>query len=578
MDVVATAGHVDHGKSALVRALTGMEPDRWAEEQRRGMTIDLGFAWTTLPTGQELAFVDVPGHERFVTNMLAGVGPVPAVLLVVAADEGWRPQTAEHVAALDALGVEHALVALTKSDVADPDPVRQDVLERLQSTSLRTAETVAVSARTGAGLETLRGALSRLVTALPRPEVEAPVRLWIDRAFTIRGAGTVVTGTLPAGRLQVGDELELHPAGRRVVVRALQSRKQQCEHVDALARVAVNLRGVDRDDVSRGMALTTPGAWCPTRELDVLAELPSGHDQLVVHVGAAAVPARLRRLDAHAVRIQMASTLPLHLGDRLLLREPSTRELWTADVAELEPRPLRRRGDAQRVGAQLRLPASADDLVERHGLVTGRQLRAWGVGDSVEHGHRVGGWHVAERRWQELLAALRALVAADADPLSRGLPLGALCQSLRLPDPELLTALVADCPDLVLRDGHVRSATAAHVGIAPQLQPLVDRLAADPLAAPDLEEVRRLDPGALAHAVRAGALRHLGGGVYVAPHAPELAQARLATLPQPFTVSAARQALGSSRRVVVPLLEHLDAARVTRKLDDGTRLLVAARG
>ncbi|HEU5034759.1 MAG TPA: selenocysteine-specific translation elongation factor, partial [Mycobacteriales bacterium] len=401
MDVVATAGHVDHGKSALVRALTGMEPDRWAEERRRGMTIDLGFAWTTLPGGRDIAFVDVPGHERFVTNMLAGVGPAPAALVVVAADEGWMPQTAEHVAVLDALGVRHALVVVTKSDLADPDPVALDAVERLGDTSMRGAEVVRVSARTGAGLDLLSAALARLLAALPRPDLTQPVRLWVDRAFTIRGAGTVVTGTLAAGRLRVGDELELHPTGRRVAVRGLQTRKQPSECVDAVARVAVNLRGVDRDAVARGMALTTPAAWQPSSELDVVVDLPPAHQQLVVHVGAAAVPARARRLDAHAARLRLASPLPLHLGDRLLLREPSTRQLWPADVAELAPRPLRRRGDAQRAAADLRLPASAPQLVDRHGIVTTAQLRAWGVEPTGGQGRRVGRWHVSERRWDE---------------------------------------------------------------------------------------------------------------------------------------------------------------------------------
>ena len=209
MQVVATAGHVDHGKSTLVRALTGMEPDRWAEERRRGMTIDLGFAWTTLPSGAEVAFVDVPGHERFVTTMLAGVGPVPAVLLVVAADEGWMPQSAEHVDALSALGVRHGLLVVTRSDLLEPDLAREEALAHLEGTSLAGLPSVCVSAATGAGMDDLRAAIDGLAAALPVPDPHADVRLWVDRAFTIRGAGTVVTGTLPAGRLRVDDELEL---------------------------------------------------------------------------------------------------------------------------------------------------------------------------------------------------------------------------------------------------------------------------------------------------------------------------------------------------------------------------------
>src|SRR6185312_9692733 len=213
MQVVATAGHVDHGKSTLVRALTGMEPDRWAEERRRGMTIDLGFAWTTLRSGAEIAFVDVPGHERFVTTMLAGVGPVPAVVLVVAADEGWMPQSAEHVDALSALGVRHGLLVVTRSDLLEPDLARDEARAHLAGTPLAGIPAVCVSAVTGEGMDDLRAALDDLAAALPVPDSRADVRLWVDRAFTIRGAGTVVTGTLPAGRLRVDDELELIGAG-----------------------------------------------------------------------------------------------------------------------------------------------------------------------------------------------------------------------------------------------------------------------------------------------------------------------------------------------------------------------------
>src|SRR5512132_762379 len=215
--VVATAGHVDHGKSTLVRALTGMEPDRYAEEKRRGMTIDLGFAWTELPSGP-VAFVDVPGHERFVTTMLAGVGPAPAVLLVVAADEGWMPQTGEHVDALVALGVRHGLLVVTRSDLMAPELAVEEARERLADTPLARIEAVAVSAATGAGIAELRAALEDLVNGLPAADGAADVRLWVDRAFTIRGAGTVVTGTLGAGRINVDDELVLATAtGRRRV-------------------------------------------------------------------------------------------------------------------------------------------------------------------------------------------------------------------------------------------------------------------------------------------------------------------------------------------------------------------------
>jgi selenocysteine-specific elongation factor len=223
--VLATAGHVDHGKSTLVRALTGMEPDRYAEERRRGLTLDLGFAWTSMDD-EVLAFVDVPGHERFVTTMLAGVGSVPAVVFVVAADGGWMPQSQEHLDALDALGVRHGLLVVTRCDLADPAAVTRQAREAVSGTGLRDVDAVAVSAVTGQGMDALRTALARLVRSLPAPDVGASVRLWVDRSFTVRGAGTVVTGTLPAGTIRVGDRLHL-PGRRPVGVRGLQSLGRQ---------------------------------------------------------------------------------------------------------------------------------------------------------------------------------------------------------------------------------------------------------------------------------------------------------------------------------------------------------------
>ena len=300
--VLATAGHVDHGKSTLVRALTGMEPDRWAEERRRGMTIDLGFAWTTLPSGATVAFVDVPGHERFVPNMLAGVGPVPAAMLVVAADEGWMPQSAEHLAALHALDVRHGLLVVTRSDLADPDrPAIGRSAEIAASTSLGDVDAVAVSGVTGAGLDDLRAALDRLVARLPAPDADGPVRLWIDRAFTIKGAGTVVTGTLGAGRIRVGDELSLgHPArlGDRM------SLDRPCGYAACRASVPRSTRSprspgwrstcaASTGQVGRGDALLTPGRFRFTDLVDVrvhgdpVGDLPA---TLTLHAGSAAVP------------------------------------------------------------------------------------------------------------------------------------------------------------------------------------------------------------------------------------------------------------------------------------------------
>jgi selenocysteine-specific elongation factor len=580
MAVIATAGHVDHGKSALVRALTGMEPDRWEEERRRGLTIDLGFAWTTLPSGRRLAVVDVPGHERFVGNMLAGVGSVPAALVVVAADDGWSAQTAEHVAVLDALGVRHALLAVTKADLAEAAPVLADARERLRRTSLGEVPGVAVSSVSGVGLPELSAALEALVAGLPPPDPEAPVRLWIDRAFTIRGAGTVVTGTLAAGSVAVGDRLAI--GDREVVVRGLQSLGTAAERLPATARVALNLRGVAIEDLHRGDALLTPGAFRTTDLVDVTlpsppeAPLPA---ELVVHVGSATVGARLRPLHGAAVRLRLAAALPLRIGDRLLLRDPGARRVLGADVRDVDPPELRRRGAARTRAAQLTaqgtgVRGAAADLARRRVVRTADfAAMGWPVPADAT---RIGPWLLAPGLVDELAGRLPAVVAAwrSAHPLEPGPPVEVVRRELALPAADLVPGLVS--PPLVLRDGRVVEATAA---LPERVQRAVDgvraRLAADPFAAPEAGDLAAagLGPRELAAAVRDGQLVRLAEGVYLAPGVEQEARARLAEIPQPFTVSQARQAWGTSRRVAVPLAEWLDARGVTRRLPDTTRVL-----
>jgi selenocysteine-specific elongation factor len=580
MAVIATAGHVDHGKSALVRALTGMEPDRWEEERRRGLTIDLGFAWTTLPSGRRLAVVDVPGHERFVGNMLAGVGSVPAALVVVAADDGWSAQTAEHVAVLDALGVQHALLAVTKADLADAGPVLTDARERLRRTSMGEVPGVVVSSVTAAGMPELTAALERLVAGLPPADPAAPVRLWIDRAFTIRGAGTVVTGTLAAGSVAVGDRLAL--ADREVTVRGLQSLGTAAERLPATARVALNLRGVAVEDLHRGDVLLTPGAFRTTDVVDVTlpsppeATLPA---ELVVHVGSATVAARLRPLHGAAVRIRLATALPLRVGDRLLLRDPGARRVLGADVRDVDPPDLRRRGAARSRAAELAAQGvgatgAAADLTRRRVVRTSDfAAMGWPVPPDAT---QAGPWLLAPGLVDELTGRLPAVVAAwrAAHPLEPGPPVEAVRRELDLPAPELVPPLVR--PPLALRDGRVVEMAA---GLPERVQRAVDavraRLAADPFAAPEAGDLVAAGLGSreLAAAVRDGQLVRVADGVYLAPGVEDEARARLAGIPQPFTLSQARQAWGTSRRVAVPLAEWLDARGVTRRLPDTTRVL-----
>src|SRR5882757_8527192 len=525
MHVIATAGHVDHGKSTLVRALTGMEPDRWAEVRRRGMTIDLGFAWTELPGGQTVAFVDVPGHERFVGAMLAGVGPVPAVMFVVAADEGWMPQSAEHLDALAALGTRHGLLVITRSDLMEPELALEEAQRHLAASALGELPAVSVSGATGAGMGELRGALAELVAGLPPADPDADVRLWVDRAFTIRGAGTVLTGTLPGGRIAVDDELLLEPGGRRVSVRGLQALGQPVDQVTGVARVAVNLRGLPRESVGRGDVLVTPGRWLTTSVLDVRLhpvrpDTGAGQDadpakelpqQLHLHIGAAAVPVRVRPLgsdptDGATVRLTLSSPLPLRIGDRALLLD---RERATALSARL-------------------------------------------VAAVAEHD--------------------------AADPLDPGLPLGAARRVLELPDAKLVDVLLRQPPSagqLVARDGRVHRAgpgDALPAGVRRAMDAVRVELTASPFAAPDAGRLAELGlgPRELAGLVRAGELVKVADGVYLLPGAERAAVEVLATLGEPeFTLSAARQALGTSRRVAVPLLERLARLGLTRRTEDG---------
>ncbi|MBN6051704.1 selenocysteine-specific translation elongation factor [Nonomuraea sp. RK-328] len=675
--MIATAGHVDHGKSTLVRALTGMEPDRLEEERRRGLTIELGYAWMVLPSGERLAFVDVPGHERFLATTLAGVGPVPAVMFVVAADEGWMPQSEEHLVALEALGVRHGVLVVTRADLAEPEPAAERARDRLREAGLGGAETVVVSGRTGQGLDGLRTALDRLVAALPPPDPSAPVRLWVDRAFSVTGSGTVVTGTLPAGTVAVGDELLL--AGEPVRVRALESLKEPRETVSAVARVAVNLRGHAVPE--RGQALVTPGRWTYTDLVDVRISPVGGHrgpecsdgeargshvrlpGRLTVHVGSAAVTCAVRPLGGPSdgpsdgllggphggpfggpfARLRLARPLPLHLGDVLLLRDPGrdpgrdraeVRVLAGATVLDVRPAPLRRRGAARRRAALLEtalretaflgtsLPGtSLHETALReaaireaaapgcgvssgglgvafalrvHGLLRAADLRAMGVEPPAPAAMTTpspattpspvtapqpvcGDWYVEPRLWGECGRRLEEVVRRYAldNPLEPGMPVEAARHELGLPDRRLVVALVR--PPLTLAAGRIAAGPA---GLPPPVAGAVERLrrdlAAHPFQAPEAARLAELGLGAreLAAAVRAGALLRVGEGVVLLPGADERAAELLRRLPQPFTVSQARNTLGTSRRVAVPLLEHLDRAGLTERLDDVRRRLV----
>jgi selenocysteine-specific elongation factor len=592
MRVMATAGHVDHGKSALVRALTGMEPDRLEEERRRGLTLDLGFVWTRPGADREpLAFVDVPGHERFVATMLAGVGPVPAVLFVVAADQGWQPQSEEHLAVLDALGVRHAVLAVTRSDLAGPGPVLADAAGRLAGTSLGTVPAVAVSSVTGEGLGELRAALDRVTAALPVPPADADVRLWLDRGFTVRGHGTVVTGTLGSGTVRAGDRL-VTGDGTGLRVRALQSLHEDRPAVSGVARIAVNLHGPGAGELRRGHVLLTPGRWLTTRLADVritgepVAGLPR---DITLHIGTAAVPATVRPLGEDTARLTLARELPLRVGDRAVLREPGGRRPpYGVTVLDVRPPLLTRRGAARARAADLAAMTGTPDgpaELRRRGLIRRPELLAMGV--PAPGAPVTGDWLADPAHWAQLRERLATGTARHAKehPLDPGLPAEAARRLLGLPDRALIDALVRDTPGLTVHRGRLHGPSGGpRPVLPPAVRAAVDAVRRDltraPFRAPEADRLAGLGltHRTLAAAEAAGELVRIADGIVLLPGAEVRAAAVLAGLPQPFTLSAARRALDTTRRVAVPLLEHLDARGYTRRVDDRRRQCLEGAG
>ena len=592
MYVIATAGHVDHGKSTLVNALTTMDPDRWEEEKQRGLTIDLGFAWTTLKSGADVAFVDVPGHERFIANTLAGLGPAPAVMLVIAADEGWKEQTSEHLEAIDALGIERGIIVLTRMDNGQRIS-EANVRDKVAGTSLSVAPIFAVSARTGEGMEELRGGIDKL---LPADEVlqqacAMPARMWIDRAFSIKGAGTVVTGTWAAGSVNIGDRLKLVTASGEhdVTVRGLHSENSAVDKAEPVMRLALNLRGVDADAISRGDVLTeAESTWWQPEVIDVRwrtgPKLDSVPRKLNLHVGTASVPVHVRGLDAEHARLTLQGrAFPLRLGDRLALRGPGLDALAGVEVVDMDPPLSNRRGAPVRRAQALRdqNPFDASAYVARKEAVMKETLAAAGFDVANKPASLVEfrSWWVNAQAIARWTAQLRTLFDTHLTHhhLSDGLPLATALSALALPDDSLVSIAVAGArlkrDGAIIRDPH---AALRDLGPAEKSVAIVEaQLAKEPFVAPDagtLDELG-LGPIELAAAERAGRLLRVGP-IVLLPSAPQQAAEILGQQPGEFTLSQARQALGTTRRVAVPLLEYMDARGLTRRTSDSARVLM----
>lgn len=559
MRVIATAGHVDHGKSSLVEALTGTNPDRLEEEQSRGLTIDLGFAYTTLPSGAGLSFIDVPGHVRFLGNMLAGVGGVDACMFVVDVAEGWKPQSEEHLRILELVGLAHGIVALTKSDLVDDEWCQLqelDIRDRLEGSFLEDAQIVPVSAATGSGLDDLRAALDALVQRAPGALDRGRPRLWVDRVFAAKGSGTVVTGTLTGGALHTDQQVQV--GGRDARIRAVQSHGQSHTSIGPGNRVALNLAGLDHTELQRGDAVVLQEQWRPTARfdasLDVLAAL---HHQVtrrgayLAYIGSGEFPAKLRVLGHEGiapggnglVRLHLATQLPLTPGDRYVLRESGRDETVgggeVLDVAPLLP------------ASKARPNRSVERVIAERGWVDVSDLEAL----TGERREPTLGRSVVSPAWlQATQLAIRARIASAAET---GLDIAELDDRQR--------AVLNTFDDVAVVAGRVRLAA---VRDPYSDHPLLAALLAGGVTPP---EPLAADKMVLRELLRRKMIVERDG-VYFHPKTIDGVAAAAARLvnanPDGFTVAQLRDEIGASRKYALPLANELDARGITRRRGD----------
>lgn len=621
MRVIGTAGHVDHGKSTLVKALTGIDPDRLKEEKEREMTIDLGFAWLTLPSGNIVSIVDVPGHEAFIKNMLAGVGGIDAAMLVIAADEGVMPQTREHLAILDLLQVKGGLVALTKSDLVDGDwleMVSADVRQELQGTVLANAQLIPVSSKTRQGLDRLMAELDRLLEMVsPKNDFGKP-RLPIDRVFSIAGFGTVVTGTLVDGSLAIGQEVEIVPSGKRGRIRGLQEHKEKIDRALPGNRVAINLSGLGVDELKRGEVVALPGTLGATRLLDARVQYlasapkPLPHNaQVDFFAGAAQVPGRVRLLDHEQlepgesgwIQIQLAEPVALAKNDRFIIRFPSPsvtvgggsvvdahaqtrhRRFRPEVVVRLEtlargtPDELVR----QFLAARGINPASLKEIVSGTGLtadsIASVLVALMETGTVIALGTGEARNYISNPGWQALVGKIGT--ALDdfhrQYPLRAGLPREELKSRLglsarvfdQLIDRASAENVLAAAEDVVHRSDFI-------VKFDPVLQRKVDELLAEftqaayaPASAQEAEIA--IGGEALSAVIAEGKLVRLSETVVLAPKAFDAMRdwviSTIRTQGQ-VTAGQVRDQFDTSRKYAIALLEYLDEKRITKRVGD----------
>lgn len=558
--VISTAGHVDHGKSTLVRVLTGIDPDRFAEEKERGLTIDLGFASAKLPSGKVLSLIDVPGHIRFLKNMLAGVGAVDACLFIVDANEGWKPQTEEHLRILDLLGVQHGIIALTKIGLADEELVELAILEveeRVEGTFLEGAAIVPVDSIDGIGIDDLKVALDEMLVRAPGAIDRGTPRLWIDRAFSAKGSGTVVTGTLTGGRVRIDDEMIVLPQRTTVRLRGLQSLHAERTKVGPGNRTAINLTGVSHDQVNRGDVLVRPGQWHETTvfdgQLNVLASLDhdvSRRGAHLLYLGAGEHAVRIRILgdaispgETGNVRIYLPHPLPLLPGDRFVLRESGRAEtIGGGEILDVDPQTKASIANPDR---------SVDRVIAERGWVDAEELHLL-TGEKREPD--VGTWVVDPPALQLAIDEVRTKVEEAG-----GLGL----ETATLSDQQKATLSLLT--DVVVSGGRAKQAEAIDPLLA---HPFVRALLDGGFAPPDPDGI---DKAELRELVRRGEVI-VEDGIYFAPQVIDDAANLLADLlhaqPEGVTVSEVRQAMGNTRKHAMPLISRLDASGVTRRREN----------
>lgn len=618
MHVIGTAGHVDHGKSTLVHALTGINPDRLREEQEREMTIDLGFAWLTLPNGESVGIVDVPGHRDFIENMLAGVGGIDAALFVVATDEGVMPQTREHLAILDLLGVSKGVVALTKADLAEDEEwlglVAADVAEALEGTALAGAPIVPVSARTGQGLDRLVATLQEMLTqTAPRRDVGRP-RLPVDRVFTISGFGTVVTGTLTDGCFEVGQEVEVLPRGLRARVRGLQTHKQKVERTTPGSRVAMNLTGVGKEDLRRGDVVTVPGWLRPTVLVDVRlrylpdAQQPLRHNtRLKFFSGAAETLARVRLLGQGSLppgesgwaQLELEQPLALVKGDRFIVRVPSPpatvgggtvidphpgrkhRRLHPAVLARLETLAQGTPAEVLLQALEREGPLPVDDLLAASNLgevatVALQELLNSGQALLLAPTNQL----LATRSWWSAWTEKVARELADYHrrfPLRAGMGREALRSRLRLGARVFNAAMARAVADgLLVEEGTTVRLPAHAVRLDPAQQRQVDELLArfrrQPHVTPSFKEcAAAVGEEVLEVLIARGDLVQASSEVLFLPQTYEEMVARIRAHIEregKITLPQVRDMFDTSRKYAQAILEHLDEVGITKRVGD----------